>query len=358
MRGNHLVAAIVVATIASGALFLRNRLRDEKAARDYLAEKAEKAEEAEKATNDAKKTDQEALPGPATAAKASSSNKEPVGGDPVRISTRITVLPRKKPMQWELDLDGDGTPEVLAGYQKHAADSWTGGKKGAPQASLQIRTATGKVLRDERWVGYMHGFWRRGWKVGGGRHVLLYQRSRPDERDAESHWLAMADGKVITGDLRHIPLRCIDVTGDGVEVLTLLSPQLYQEYMKEGTMDVVRWDGRKPVSVLPDKMFEVCALDPGMRRPLAFAAVTRAAPHRLHILGWNAKPKSYVSYQALPVSPPDDGAHWQIEEGFALDCRPGFDGSVDQHVQYKTRHFAFTDARLREKKKKEKEKKN
>lgn len=346
MRGSHVVTAIFVATIASGGLFYRNRLAQEEYARVQLAEKARV--DVEKSTKLAGNQDGGAA-SDKSASSGAASDRGAGGdsaGDPVRISTRITTLPRKKPMKWRVDLDGDGEKELLIGHQVHPSDTWVGGDEGAPHASVEVLSSTGSVLLKHEWIGYMHGFWRHAVEIGGNARVAMYQRSEPDDGDGKHVWIAKVAGRLMSKPFERVPSQVIDVMADGIEQLVVLSPELYQDFFVKGTMDVLRWNGGGWTSVLPLRAFEVCALDPGMRRPIAYAAISRDKPHQLHVLGYNAKPQMYVSRQQLGVEAPAGGSEFTIEQGFALHCMASGDGSVHQRVQYKDRFFTFTDARL------------
>ncbi len=350
MSGTRLVALIVVATVIAGGIFLRNRMAADELARQQLQEAQKARETGPKATGKASDAPAaKAAPAQATPPAA------PAGDGPLKISSRIVQMPRKKPMAFQVDLDGDGRKEQLAATQRHPGPEHPGLKRA--EATVFVGPTEGEATAPGRrisaWGGYMHGFWRLAMGVGGGAYVAFYQRSLVDESTPVAAWLAMVDGKPATGLLDKTPLEVIDVEGrrthtPGVELVTMLSNELYQDFFPKGTMDVARWNGRGFESTLPEPAFELCALDPGLGRPIAFAAVTREAPHRLQLLGWNGGTKRYVARQSIAVSPPDDGADFHVEKGFALACFASHRGSTDQHVQYKNRHFAFREARLHE----------
>ena len=344
MRGSHVVTIIIVATLASGVLFLRNRIAAEEAAQRHYARAYRVASDAAKNTaNTAKTNGAVAIAGDAT---ATTTGAAATSVDPVRMSTRIVTLPRKKTLRWQVDLDGDGQKELLVGHQQDAAPDWLGGDTGAPEGKFELRSYDGRLLHKDTWKGYMHGVWRRAVKIGGNARVAMYQRSKPDDSDGEHVWVSLLAGRVRSKPFVMMPSQVIDVARDGSELLVMLSHELYQDFFAKGRMNVVRFNGAGWTTTLPTKVFEVCALDPGLGRPIAFAAVSRNAPHRLHVLGWNPKPMMYVSRQQFAVEAPEKESPFQIEQGFALNCAPSFSGGIDKLVQYKARRFSFKDARL------------
>ena len=341
MRGKHVVIAIVVATLAGGALFWRNRMAQERVAAQQLA--ADKAQqEAPAQPPDLARTPapaaKTAAPPPAAVTPSSTAGDPLWTGDPLSISSRVITFPRKKTMVLDVDLDGDGNPEQLVGKQTHPP----GGQGGAVSATGSVQVGDGKPLRV--WDGYLTGFWRRPLKLGGGAHVAFYQHAGPDGTGPTAAWVARVDGVDKQALMARTPVQLIDAEGTGVELLMTLSNEMYQDFFATGTMDVMRWTGAAFVSVLPEPAFELCALNPGLGRPIALVMVTRAPPHRLKLIGWNPTTKKYTARQQFAVGAPDDGTDYTVERGFALMCAVG-DGT-EQRVQYKRRKWEFRDARL------------
>lgn len=263
------------------------------------------------------------------------------------ISARIRPFPRKKTLDWQVDIDGDGRPEKLRAAQRPADDRWRGGETpGGPVASMEVRDGrTGAVVLERRRLGYALGYFGLAVRLEGGRHVVFSQEGAVDGPSELPGWLAAAaDGTVRWHEMPLVPLTLLDVAGDGRDAVVVLSKELYQDFLPRGTMDLLAWRGGRFVSVLPFVTFELCPLEPDGDVPLRIVAVTRKKS-TLHLLDWDVRQKKFVSTQQVKVSPPDDGVPYNVSRGFALAC--SFPRERPHRVEYKNRRFVIaSDGRL------------
>lgn len=276
-------------------------------------------------------------PAPATPTRAA----QPVVPPPEepRGSDRIRPLPRKKAVSFDLDLDGDGTREHIAVEQKQPADNWAGqGTPGGPEGKVQVRRgAQGEVALQWNAQGYALGVFGLPVRVGGGREVALYAQAGIDTNEQEIRWIgADPGGAVKQGPLQRVPLELWDLLGDGRDAVSVMSQELYHDFIKRGTMDLLTWREGRFESLLPRPVFELCALETGPEQPLWVVAVTRKADALL-LLTWTAGEARLKELQRIAVTPPDKGPPWHVSHGFALAC--SFPGDPQNTVQYRDRHF-------------------
>lgn len=279
-----------------------------------------------------------AAPPPADVAAQPMAAAPTPDADPMA-SQRIRQFPRKKRMEWQVDLDADGKPETLVASQKQAADAWLGGTSpGGPVGSLTVRHgASAEVIFERHRSGYAMGMFALAARIGGGRHVVLAMEGAVDGPSELPGWLASdADGTVAWHEMKRVPLALWDLDGAGLDVVLTMSTELYQDYLPRGTMDVMAWRDGGFVSVMPFVAFEVCALEPDGGGPLVLVAVSRKKPG-LHVLAWHGERKKLVSKQRIAVEHPHIGAPYNVPRGFALAC--SFARERPHWVQYKNGRY-------------------
>ena len=133
-----------------------------------------------------------------------------------------------------------------------------------------------------------------------------------------------------------VPLQLIDIASNGRDAVSVLSQELYHDYLKRGTMALMHLGREGFENVMPFVTFEICAIEPATDEPVWIVAVDRKG-EALHLLAWDPEEQQLVSRQEVAVTPPDDEAPYHVPRGFALACP--LTGSTERIVQYKRRRF-------------------
>ena len=255
---------------------------------------------------------------------------------------KIRQIPRKKLPRVELDLDGDGVAEILQVKQTQPAIDWRGKDKAkGPHFELTIRSKNTPSEAPPRWRNRRYG-WAQGWaqigvQVGGGKRLGLVFWALPEDNDTHVTYVSMPNAASAKfGDFARTPLSVVDTSGDGVEEVVVVSQELYQDFFKTGTMQLLRWSPGEKMALSPvfeRPVFEYCFTKDATGKPLVVAV--RADQRQLRLLEplrWRRP--AFRTLDSRPVVPAKRGPAYSIPTGFALSCAAG-----PSRVQYASERF-------------------
>ncbi len=277
-----------------------------------------------------------AKPVPATPAPPAEDTAPAAPKDPVR------EIPRKKLPLVKLDLDGDGKAETLRLTQKQPDKDWAGkDKRKGPRFTLEVLGADNTSLGKRERYGWGQGWAQVGVRVGGGGHVAMVFWSVPEAQETRASYAWLSEGKVSFGDFRRVPLELIDLRFAGDEAVSVLSQELYQDFMKRGTMQLVSWTGAGFEPVLEQPVFEVCVA--AVDEPKVQLAVVEKDQRTLKLLELPPSADMPVMELAsLAVKPVAEGPRFNVPTGFALSC-----DRAKKQVQYKSQRYHVVDNALK-----------
>jgi hypothetical protein len=135
---------------------------------------------------------------------------------------------------------------------------------------------------------------------------------------------------------RSVPLQLIDLASNGLDAVSTLSQELYHDFIKRGTMELMVFGREGFENILPFATFEVCALGGPGDGPVRVIAVDRKG-EGLHLLAWDHEEQQLVRRHRVDVTPPDDGTPYHVTSGFALECPAA--NSAERTFQYKDRRY-------------------
>ncbi len=298
------------------------------------------------------------LPAPASPVvppEAASPSAAPPAEPPEPLDEgRMRVQPRKKASRLELDLDGDGKPETMRLQQTPARQDWVGEPEKGPRFRLQVIAAGGgAVLLEHGRAGFATGWLRLPVRMGGGKHGVFFQFSRPDDSTPRTLLFRHDGTRVVMEELDKLPIAHWDLLGNGVEAIHSISDELWQDFLRTGTSTLTGWQPAGADERLPFAAFEVCVANPEVAKPAPDApAAAAGAPapvldlfavertgKRLHLLRPEGSGR-LRSLATVAVTPPDDGSRWSAPSGFALSCLGG------HAVQYKDVRYRFKSGKI------------
>ena len=258
----------------------------------------------------------------------------------------VRQIPRKKLPEVSLDLDGDGKKELLLLKQTQPAKDWKGkDKTKGPRFVLEVRKTTadgkpGALLGKKERYGWGQGWGQIGVRTGGGAHVALAYWSVPEEHAPKATYGYMEDGEVKWNEFKRLPLDLLDLHFAKMETVLTLSQELYHDFLKRGTTDLLMWEGGRFLSSLERPMFEICVA--AVREPqVIFAGVKQ---DKKTLLLFHFSPGEFRRIHELwstAVKPPTEGPAYSVPSGFALSC-----DRATGIVQYKQRRFKIDGEQL------------
>jgi len=281
-----------------------------------------------------------------TAAAAAAGASAPPAAAPPMLKA-VRQIPRKKYPLVPLDLNGDGKLEQLLLKQRQPSTNWQGkDKEKGPNFVLEIRTTgadgkPAKLLGSKPIYGWGQGWSQIGVRTGADTHIGIAYWSVPEEHAPRATYVWMSDGKVHWGRFKRLPLELIDLRFSQQEAVLTLSQELYHDYLKRGTTDLLQWQGGRFESILEKPVFELCVA--AVREPhVYFAAVPQAKKSVLLLRASEDMSLPMNSVWQTTVSPPSEGPRYTVPTGFALSC-----DREKGRVQYKSSRFTFADGALK-----------
>ncbi|HAN32634.1 MAG TPA: hypothetical protein DCQ06_13645 [Myxococcales bacterium] len=258
-------------------------------------------------------------------------------------------IPRKKLSRVELDLDGDGSVEVMVYRQRQPDPDWKGQDKSkGPHFVAEVRSKSAPASAKPRWSIRRYG-WAQGWaqigvKTTAGQSIGLFFWAVPEDNDSHVSFLFLPkQGQGIFGDFGRTPLSAVDLNGDGGEELIAISQELYQDYFKTGTMELLQWQpSHQFVPSFKAAPFEFCLTSDAKGNPLVVQVT--ADQKRIELL--EPLEASRVTWRSLnrhKVTPAKQGPNFSVPTGFALSCTasPGRVQFATKYFDVRTRRFVL-----------------
>ena len=257
---------------------------------------------------------------------------------------RIRDQPRKKPPELKIDLNGDGRPERLRATQKPASAQWPGGDaKGGPWCHVDIHTSEAdgswRPVKDWQDRGYCLGFFRLPMRLPRNRHVVFFGRGVVDQQEVHTDVIRWETGLPERVSWGNVPHQMIDLGANGIDAVSVLSQELYQDFIERGTMALMVLGREGFENILPFATFEVCAYEASVGGLLHVIAADRKG-EALHLLAWDQEEQRLSRQHHVSVTPPGEGPPYQVARGFALACPSA--GAGDLGIQYKGQRYQVT----------------